>query len=160
MKEPHHVSADVTFEIHHRFRTAARAVWDALVDWEDHANWIPATRVEVGEGDPTEPGTTFTAWTGVRPLALKDVMRVEACAWSESDRRGTCVVEKLGPVLTGRAGFTVSGDADHAAREGFEDVTVRWAPSFLGPLLSWLGTRGFRYGIGRLERRLAGDTSG
>lgn len=154
------MTADVSFEIQHRFDTSPREVWDALVDWEGHAAWIPATRVELGEGDPTTPGFTFTAWTGVRLLALKDEMRVAECAWDAADQRGRCVVEKLGPVLLGRAGFTVAGEEGGTIVEWFENVTVRRAPRFLGSILTWFGSRGFRFGMRRLERQLGTESDG
>ena len=57
------------------------------------------------EGDPSGVGATFTATTGYRPLALPDRMTVTRCAgiWT----RRVSARSKQGPVLLGRAGFTV-----------------------------------------------------
>ena len=59
--------AAVEFEVVRRFEAAARTVWDELIDWSGHAQWVPMTRVEVDAGDPTVVGATFTAWTGPTP---------------------------------------------------------------------------------------------
>ena len=57
--------ADVQCEVIHEFDVPARAVWDALVDWKGHEDWIPLTDVVVDGDDPTAVGTTFTATTGI-----------------------------------------------------------------------------------------------
>ena len=148
--------ARITFDVPYRFDASSRAVWDELVDWAGHADWIPATRVEVGPGDPTAVGTEFTAWTGVGRLALEDRMRVVHCEWDDDSSSGRCEVEKLGPILRGRAGFTVTPTADGAAAlDWFEDVTVRYVPQFLAPLAGKLGAAGFKQGMRRLAKLLA-----
>ncbi len=149
--------ARITFDVPHRFDQPPRAVWEELVDWAGHADWIPATRVEVGPGDPTAVGTEFTAWTGFGRLALEDRMRVVRCDWDEATSSGTCEVEKLGPVLTGRAGFTIGpvDGATGADLDWFEDVTVRFVPQFLARPLGWLGAKGFGQGMKQLAKLLA-----
>ncbi|MBT6444851.1 MAG: SRPBCC family protein, partial [Acidimicrobiaceae bacterium] len=64
--------AKVVFTVNHHFAADPQAVWDELADWAGHANWIPATRVEVAPGDPLAVGAEFTAWTGYGPLKLED----------------------------------------------------------------------------------------
>jgi hypothetical protein len=151
--------AQVRFEVHHRFAAPARAVWDELVDWAGHAAWIPMTRVVVDpvDGDPTAVGSSFTAWTGPGRLALEDRMRVVEAAWDDEAGAGRCTVDKLGPVLTGQAGFTVAG-ADGAPTGSdlrwWEDVTVPHLPQALAPVAARLGAAGFRLGMRRLARRL------
>jgi hypothetical protein len=102
--------APVRFELSRRFDVPVRELWDELVDWPAHGAWIPATTIEGESGDPTAVGYTFTAWTGFRPVALEDRMRVTRCDWDEAAQTGVCDVEKLGPVLGGGAGFTVRAD--------------------------------------------------
>ena len=147
--------ARIRFEVPYRFDAAPRAVWDELVDWTGHGEWIPATRVEVGPGDPTAPGATFTAWTGPGRLSLEDRMRVVECTWDDDTARGECEVDKLGPVLVGRAGFTVTAHGDGTALVWVEDVEVRRVPGFLAPVAARLGAAGFRVGMRKLARLLA-----
>lgn len=142
----------VKFTVTVDFDASPRAVWDELVDWKAHEAWIPATRVVVDGDDPTEVGATFTAWTGIGRLSLEDRMRVTECAYSDEDQRGSCEVEKLGPVLLGRAGFTVEPRGSGTRVEWLEDVTVRWLPRPLAPVAARLGALGFRIGMGRLNR--------
>ena len=145
----------VRFTVTLDFDASSREVWDELVDWKAHEAWIPATRVEVDGGDPTAVGATFTAWTGFGPLALEDRMRVTECDWADEAQRGVCHVEKLGPVLRGRAGFTVEPANRGTRVEWIEDVTVRWLPRMFAPVAARLGAAGFKFGMQRLNRLLA-----
>ncbi len=147
--------APVRFDVTTDFDAPAKRVWDAMVDWEAHGEWIPATRVEVDGDDPTAVGATFTGWTGVGPLVLEDRMRVLACEWDEASQEGRCEVEKLGPVLTGRAGFTVSATAGGSQVVWFEHVAVRHLPRVLAPIVTKLSALGFQGGMRRLAKRLA-----
>jgi hypothetical protein len=149
----------VEFEVHHRFEASSKAVWDELVDWAGHADWIPMTRVEVEPGDPSAVGARFTATTGLGPLALPDRMEVLECDWHDETSTGTCEVAKLGPVLTGRAGFTVRPDGAGASLEWIEDVTVPYTPQFIAPVLAWLGAAGFSAGMRKLAKLLAARSS-
>lgn len=142
----------VHFVVTTDFDAPPRVVWDELVDWKGHEAWIPATRVEIDGDDPTAVGTTFTAWTGYGPLALEDRMQVAVCDWSDADERGECEVTKLGPVLQGRAGFTVSAHRSGARVEWVEDVAIRWLPKLLAPVATWIGSTGFKFGMRRLRR--------
>jgi len=147
--------AHVAFEVRHRFEASEKVVWDELVDWAGHAAWIPMTRVDVEPGEPTAVGHRFTATTGLGPLALPDRMEVRQCDWDEATSTGTCEVAKLGPVLTGRAGFTVRPDGDGASLEWVEDVAMPYTPQFLAPVLAWLGAAGFSLGMRKLAKLLA-----
>ncbi|WP_051062486.1 SRPBCC family protein [Ilumatobacter nonamiensis] len=144
--------ADIRFEVRHRFAAPPRRVWDELVDWQAHERWIPLTKMQVDPGDPTEVGHELTARTGVGRVALPDRMRVTACEWDDGAAAGECVVEKLGPVLRGRAGFTVGADPEGCVVDWFEDVTVPYVPGFVAPLGGWIGAFFFRQGMRRLER--------
>ena len=151
--------AHIEFEVHHRFEASPRTVWDELVDWAGHADWIPMTRVEVESGDPTAVGARFTATTGLGRLALPDRMEVLQCSWDDAKATGRCEVAKLGPVLEGRAEFTVRPDGDGAALEWLEDVTVPYTPQVLSPVLGWLGGAGFSAGMRKLAKLLTERSS-
>ena len=131
--------------------------WDALIDWKGHETWIPATKVEIHtDGDPTAIGSEFTATTGYGPLALPDTMRVTHCAWDDGAGTGDCEVEKLGPVLTGRAGFTIEPTSETASEVVWiEDVKVRYLPRVLAPIAKVAGAAGFRLGMRKLGKQLA-----
>ncbi len=147
--------ARITFDVHHRFAHDARTVWDDLVEWKAHENWIPMTRVDDGDGPPTEVGHEFTAWTGLGRLSLEDRMRVTMCEWDAATSSGECAVDKLGPVLHGTAGFTVTPDGDDASTlDWFEDVTIRFVPQFLAPVVAKLGAMGFKQGMRGLDKHL------
>lgn len=149
--------ANVRFEVRYQFEADSRAVWDELVDWRGHGDWVPATRVEVGEGDPTEVGATFTAFTGYGPLTLEDRMRVTRCDWDDQAAQGTCDVDKLGPVLTGRAGFTVEPHGERTRVVWVEEVVVPYVPEFLSGIVGTAGAAGFRAAMRRLAALLARD---
>jgi hypothetical protein len=146
--------ARVRFDLQRRFDAPAKRVWDELVDWPGHGAWIPMTTIEGAEGDPTEVGYTFTAWSGVRPLALEDRMRVTECTWDDGRQTGTCAVDKLGPVLGGTAGFTVVPVGGASAVVWREDVTISWLPQFLAPLAAAVGRLGFSLALWSLARLL------
>lgn len=147
--------ANVQFTVVHQFDQPARVVWDDLVDWKGHEEWIPLTRVKVGEGDMTAVGHEFTAWTGMGPLSLEDRMRVTKCDWDPVADGGDCEVEKLGPVLRGRAGFTVTPNGSGSTMEWFEDVTVKFVPQFVAPVINKVAAAGFKQGMKGLAKNLA-----
>lgn len=144
----------VRFTVRHHFAEDARVVWDELVDWPAHADWIPATRVEVAPGDPQAVGGEFTAWTGIGRLSLEDRMRVTAIDWDDERGAGSCAVDKLGPILTGEARFTVRPDGVGATLEWTEDVDVKYLPALLAPVAARIGAAGFKLGMGKLARSL------
>ncbi|MEM9200952.1 MAG: SRPBCC family protein [Actinomycetota bacterium] len=151
------MASSVRFEVRQPFSSPARDVWDALIDWKGHEAWIPATRVEIHtDGDPTAIGAEFTATTGYGPLALVDRMSVTRCDWDDDAASGDCEVEKLGPILHGRAGFTVEPTGEGCEVLWLEDVTVRYLPGLLAPLARWGGAFGFRMGMRKLGKQLAG----
>lgn len=144
------------FEVVQPFAAPARDVWDELIDWKGHEAWIPATRVEIHtDGDASVPGAEFTATTGYGPLAMPDKMRVVRCDWDDGVGEGDCEVEKLGPVLHGRAGFTVTPTNGGSEVRWIEDVTVRYLPGFLAPIARIIGAAGFRLGMRKLAKQIA-----
>lgn len=149
--------AKVTFEVTVDFGAPARTVWDEMIDWKGHEAWIPMTTVDVHSDDPTAMGASFTAFTGVGPLKLEDRMEVVECAWDDRTSSGTCEVRKLGPVLTGKAGFDVSpadGDPTRSVVEWVEDVDLRLVPGFASGLVGKIGAAGFKQGMRRLAKLL------
>lgn len=148
--------ARVQFQLTRNFDASARMLWNELVDWPGHGKWIPMTTIEGAPGDPTEVGYTFTAWTGLRPLALEDRMTVTRCDWEEHTGSGACDVAKLGPILRGTAGFTVrAGDGGGAVLDWYEDVRVPYLPGFLAPVAAFAGRAGFSAAMRKLAKLLA-----
>lgn len=146
------MSAAVRFEVRTSFDAPPRRVWDEMIDWNGHGEWIPATRMEVAPGDATAVGAELTAFTGYGPLTLEDRMRVARCTWDDEESIGDCEVEKLGPVLTGRAGFTVVPEGSGAAVVWLEDVTVPYAPGFTAPVIAKLSALGFKLAMRSLAK--------
>jgi uncharacterized protein YndB with AHSA1/START domain len=144
--------AAVRFEVRASFDAPPRRVWDAMIDWQGHEAWIPATRIEVPDGDATAVGAEFTAYTGYGPLTLEDRMRITECTWDETGSRGDCEVEKLGPVLRGRAAFAVVPEGSGCSVTWLEDVTVPRVPRFAAPVVAGLGAAGFKLGMRRLAK--------
>ena len=151
--------AKIHFDVRHHFDQPTKVVWDELVDWERHADWIPATKMEVKPGDPTEAGYEFNARSGFGPLALVDTMRVLSCTWNDAGESGDCQVEKIGPILYGQAGFTVKPDGSGCVVDWIEEIEVRRVPQFLAPIAAWLGATGFKQGMKSLAKLLAKRSS-
>ena len=133
-------------------------VWAELVDWGGHGRWIPMTRVEV---DPQDPNR-FIAWSGIGRLALED--RMHATELSFDGSRGTCHVDKLGPVLVGFAELTVTdttgsgatgggaGTAPRTRVQWHEDVMVPYVPKFLTPVVAKVSGLLFSVSLKRIRR--------
>lgn len=139
----------VSFRVEIRLPVAASDAWAALVDWAAHGDWIPATRSQILEGDGGL-GTVFVATSGFGRAALVDRMRVvrfDAASLSAE-------VEKIGPVLHGAAGFTVTETPDGCSLSWFERVQVPVLPRFLAPVAALLGAQLFRFALRRLAVRL------
>lgn len=144
----------VSFTVEYDFDAAPQVLWSRLVDWGGHGDWIPATRMEVGPGDPTDVGADFTAFTGVGPLVLEDRMRVARCVWSVENHTGECEIEKLGPKLWGTASFSVAPAQQGSRVVWREDVAMARLPRPLAPVAALLGATGFRIAMWRLARQL------
>lgn len=142
----------IDFTVSHQFAAPPRAVWDEMIDWPSHAAWIPATRIELDTDDSQIVGATFTGYTGYSKLTLVDRMRISEIEWDDTTSKGSCEVEKLGPVLKGRAGFVVSQSGDGATVDWFEQVTVPYLPRLLAPIVSKLSALGFALGMKRLAK--------
>jgi uncharacterized protein YndB with AHSA1/START domain len=83
-----HAAADVA--------APAERVWDVLVDWPRHAEWVPFTRATGGAG----AGERIEAWTGVGRLGFLD--RMEITAWEPPYR---VAVRHVGEPVRGEGRF-------------------------------------------------------
>lgn len=149
--------ASIQFTVTHDFAEPPGRIWEAMLDWEGHGDWIPATTVDVDPGDPTAVGATFTGKTGVGPLMLIDDMAITEIRWDEDTGDGYCEVDKLGPVLSGRAGFTLSAIDGGSRIVWFEDVTVPYLPAVLSPIVNHVSALGFSMAMKKLGKLLAAD---
>lgn len=144
--------ANVRFRVTRDLNLPARAVFDELIDWPGHAEWVPLTRVVVESGDGG-PGTVFVATSGIGPLALPDRMRVDAL---DTDAM-TVRVTKIGPVLTGVVDLSVTSLGEQRCRlDWLEDIRVPVLPQFLARPVAAAARRGFETSITRMAKRLAG----
>ena len=139
----------VSFEIQVPMRASLSEVWLALIDWASHGDWIPATRSRIlnGEGGL---GTEFEAVSGYGPLALVDRMRVATF----EPERASVGIEKVGPVLGGVAGFTLTEVPEGCVVSWYERVTVPHLPGALAPIAGRVGAVMFRWAIRRLDAML------
>lgn len=144
--------AKIDFTVVHDFAAPPRVVWDDMIDWPSHANWIPATTMEVGEDGAQAVGDEFTGRSGYGPLMLVDNMRLSVINWDEAESTGTCEVEKLGPVLQGTAGFTVTPTATGSQVAWFERVTISFLPQAIAPVINKLSAAGFSMGMRKLAK--------
>lgn len=150
----------VDFTVTKHFDAPPTAVWKHMIDWEAHGEWIPATRVELDDGEPDVVGSTFTGYTGAGPVMLVDRMRITEINWYDSRQLGICTVEKLGPVLRGEAGFEVHPDGSGTRLEWFEAVTISWLPPGIDRIVSTASKMGFVFAMNRLAKQLTGSRAG
>ena len=142
--------ANVRFRVTRDLNLPARAVFDELVDWPGHAEWVPLTRVVVESGDGG-PGTVFVATSGIGPLALPDRMRVDAL---DADAM-TVRVTKIGPVLTGVVDLSVTSLGEQRCRlDWLEDIRVPVLPQFLARPVAAAARRGFETSITRMAKHV------
>ncbi len=143
--------AKVRFTVTRDLTLPARRVFDALVDWRGHADWVPMTRVVIENGDGGA-GTVFVATTGLGPAALPDRMRVDAL----DPEAMTVRITKIGPVLSGVVDLSVAPLGENRSRlTWFEDIRVPVVPQFLAPPVTAVTRRGFESSITRLAKKLA-----
>ena len=142
--------AHVVFRVTRDLHLPAQAVFDELIDWRGHAEWVPLTKVVVESGDGG-PGTVFVATSGVGPLALPDRMRVD----SLDAEAMTVRVTKIGPVLTGVVDLSVTDLGENRSRlDWLEDIRVPYLPQFLAKPTAAAARKGFETSITRMARRL------
>lgn len=120
--------------------------WQELTNWGGHGRWIPLTKVDVDAHDPNR----FVAWSGFKPLALEDRMRATNLQFD--GQRGTCHVEKLGPVLVGFADVTMTAEGNCSRVVWHEDVTVPYLPSMLAGIVGKASAAFFAWSLRRMTR--------
>ena len=141
--------ARVHFTVQRQIPLPARVVFDELVDWRGHAEWVPMTTVVIESGDGGA-GTTFIATTGMRPLALPDRMRVD----SLDAEKMTVHISKIGPVLTGDVHLAVHPVTDSTCDLTWvEDVRVPYLPGFLAPPVAFAARKAFEISIKAMAKR-------
>ena len=144
------MAANVVFKVSRTLPFNADQVFEALIDWRGHADWVPLTKVEVLNGDGG-PGTEFIATSGVGPLALPDRMRVDTL---EKESR-TSQITKIGPVLTGVVDLTVTEiDENSCTVYWAEAVHVPGLPQFLARPVAAGARTAFNQALGRMEKYL------
>ena len=147
--------ANVRFVVTRELDLPARSVFDVLIDWRGHAEWVPMTRVVIESGDGGT-GTVFVATSGLGPLALPDRMRVDALDPEAMSVR----VTKIGPVLTGNVDLTVTPlSSDRCRLDWLEDIRVPVLPQFLAPPVAAAARYGFGVSITKMAKRLAARQS-
>jgi len=138
----------VHFTVQRQLPLPARVVFDELVDWRGHAEWVPMTTVVIESGDGGA-GTTFIATTGMRPLALPDRMRVD----SLDAEKMTVHISKIGPVLTGDVHLAVESVGDSACTVLWdEDIKVPLLPGFLAKPVGAVARKAFEVSLDRMAK--------
>lgn len=123
----------------------AQQVWDALVDWDRHHEWMLLTRASGGAG----VGEAIEAFTGLGPLRVRDTMRI--VVWDPPSR---AVVRHTGRLVRGNASFEVYDAGPGRSRV----VWSEWLDLPFGLLgrLGWSVARPLlRAGVAGSLRRLA-----
>jgi hypothetical protein len=143
--------ARVIFSVTRDLPLPARAVFEELIDWKAHADWVPLTRVEIISGDGGS-GTEFVATSGVGPLALPDRMRID-----ELDSEAMTVrVTKIGPLLSGEVRLAVTVIDERSCHlEWVEDIRVPGLPSFLAAPTAAAARRAFSISINKMARKIS-----
>ena len=100
----------------------AEEAWQRLTDWEQHARYVPLTRI-------TRTGTGFVARTGVGRFGFDDPM--EIVKWQEPS---FCRLEKRGRRVTGWAEVSVEPHGTDSTVTWREDLQVRGLPRGLDGL--------------------------
>lgn len=145
---PTQTRTEIGFEVSRIVPMAPDSAWQRLIDWRSHGNWIPMTRVEVSDADPT----CFTAWSGVGRFSLEDQMQLVDMGVDDDTRWAR--IAKIGPVLFGETEFSVSSGIvpDSALVRWREVVNVPYLPQWLSPVAAWIGRRLFFISLGRMAR--------
>ena len=90
--------------------------------------WIPATKVEIHTDGDRRRSVRVHRHHGLRPAGSPRHDACPRCAQDDDAGTGDCEVEKLGPVLTGRAGFTIEPTARRPARSSGSRRQGRYLP--------------------------------
>lgn len=142
--------ARVDFTVKRHLDLPASAVFEDLIDWRGHAQWVPMTRVVIEEGDGGV-GTVFVATTGLGPLALPDRMKVDALDLVAM----TAKITKLGPVLTGDVTLEVHPAGDSACDLLWdESVRVPVLPQIFAKPVGAIASLAFSVSISALAKKV------
>lgn len=154
----------VNFSLKVEIPVPAISLFRALTDWRDHSSWIPLTAVTITKEIPghrggAHSGQEFCARTGIGLFAFNDNMRVTKI----DPENLSCEVEKIGPIITGRAGFTLISKVDCSYLTWYEEINLP-LPSFfsplLSPLLSFLGKIAFTISLKKLASHMRKSVPG
>ena len=84
----------------------APQVWERLVDWETHGQWMLLTKVRRTTDDGDGIGAGIEGITGVGPIAFRDPMTFTQWSPPPADP-ARAVVEHVGKVVRGAGAFEV-----------------------------------------------------
>jgi hypothetical protein len=135
--------AAVAFTVNAMVPLPADEAYRRMCDWDDHARWVPFTKVTTHSPD------RFTAWTGIGRLQLEDNMTVV----ERDDDQRYVKVHKTGPRLLGEASFTIVPFGVRRSQvQWVESVEVPRLPRILAPVARVMGRLGFRTALRRFAR--------
>jgi uncharacterized protein YndB with AHSA1/START domain len=149
----------VSFSLRRHIAAAPSSVWESLVDWSGHADWMPRTTVEVSDAARCAPAAepdveSFTMFARVGPFVVEDRLAVRIKTFDGA--RGTCQLDRLGPTVHGSVRFVVEplhGGTVIEWRESVEVALPGWL-NWSAPVARRAATRVARRRLQRGLRRL------
>jgi hypothetical protein len=114
-----------TFTLRRDVNASAQRTWDVLTDWPRHSGTVPLTKVRAvpsPDGSCQGEGSGMVARTGLGPLAYEDRMSVTQWQPPTTTTPGRCRLRKLGRMITGDAGFTVTPVGPKRCRVVWEET--------------------------------------
>jgi hypothetical protein len=129
-----------------------RDVWEKLVDWRTHREWMVLTNVEATTQAQDDVGAGIVGVTGVGPLVFRDTMTITGWQPPPADP-ARCQVAHTGNLVKGAGAFEVESTPD-----GSRVVWSEWVQPPFGLLgdIGWLAVRPLVAVVLRISlRRLA-----
>jgi hypothetical protein len=113
--------------------------WARIVDWPQHARFVPFTTIVVTTPPPTGPRTVFNARTGLGRFAFDDPM--EVVEWDPPDHGsgGRCRLEKRGRVMRGWAELSVEPSGTGSRAVWREEAVPAHVPRFAAGIFTLAG---------------------